>query len=82
MQHTSLRGAVMSRDFNLFPDGAFGADYFAPTCAWCGKAIQVRVVQTFHHTDIRHGVDYYHIGCMKERMEHLSNHSTTTEANQ
>lgn len=72
----------MSRDFNLFPDGAFGADYFRPRCGWCGKTLQVAVQQAFHNTDIRHGVDYFCLKCMKERMQDLSNHSTTTEANQ
>ena len=72
----------MSRDFNLFPDGAFGVDYFRPKCAYCFKTLPIAVQQAFTTTDIRYGVDYYCLKCMKERIHDLSNHSTTTEANQ
>ena len=71
----------MSRDFNLFPDGAFGSDYYRPRCGWCGKTLQIAVQQAFTNTDIRHGVDYYCLKCMKDRIHTLSNHSTRTEAN-
>ena len=72
----------MSRDFNLFPDGAFGSDYYRPKCGYCFKKLQVAVQQAFTNTDIRYGVDYYCLPCMKERIDDLSNHSTTTEDKQ